>query len=152
MSNLPLYGPPSVGADILAYCTRCKIELAHVVVSMVDKKPARVICKTCKSTHNFKRIGLPISKTRSILGTAKKAPPKTFMRASEHWEQKMAEHRATAARPYSVKERYTSGQVIQHPQFGMGLVEEVKLSGKIVVLFRDGDKVLVHGIGAGAAS
>ncbi len=43
-----------VGHDILSYCTRCKMNLTHTIVT-VDKlsKPARVLCNTCKSERQF---------------------------------------------------------------------------------------------------
>lgn len=39
-----------VGQDILSYCSRCKMNLTHTIVTL-DKqgKPARVLCNTCKS-------------------------------------------------------------------------------------------------------
>ena len=148
MSELPLYGPPRVGGDILSHCTRCKMELAHVVVSMLNGRPARVICKTCKSTHNYKR-GTQTDLIRSTSRPSKprKSPQKTYMKVSEMWEQKMAAAKNAQVKPYSVKQVFTAGDVINHPNFGVGLVEEVKSNGKITVLFRNDEKVLVHGMG-----
>ena len=44
----------SVGKDTVCYCTRCKMDLGHMIMSMVGSVPARVMCRTCKSEHNFK--------------------------------------------------------------------------------------------------
>jgi hypothetical protein len=43
-----------VGHDILSYCSRCKMNLTHTIVT-VDKtgKPARVLCNTCKSERQY---------------------------------------------------------------------------------------------------
>lgn len=43
-----------VGHDILSYCTRCKMNLTHTIVTL-DKqsKPARVLCNTCKSERQY---------------------------------------------------------------------------------------------------
>lgn len=43
-----------VGHDVLSYCTRCKMNLTHTIVT-VDKqnKPARVLCNTCKSERQY---------------------------------------------------------------------------------------------------
>lgn len=139
---MELYGPPKVGVDTLSYCGKCKMELAHVIVSMMGTKPAKVICKTCKSQHNYKG-GAPVSRSRS--STPKTRVPKTTVRAAEYWEQKMAASKAQP-RNYSVKETFKAGDVINHAQFGAGIVEEVRMGGKILVLFRVGDKVLVHGM------
>lgn len=124
------------------------MDLAHVVVSMIKDRPARVICKTCKSTHNFK-IGTQTDLIRSTTRSSKprKTPQKTYMKVSEMWEQKMAAAKNAPVKPYSVKQVFAAGDVINHPNFGVGLVEEVKGSGKITVLFRNDEKVLVHGMG-----
>lgn len=43
-----------VGHDILSYCSRCKMNLTHTIVT-IDKqnKPARVLCNTCKSERQY---------------------------------------------------------------------------------------------------
>jgi hypothetical protein len=43
-----------VGHDILSYCTRCKINLTHTIVT-IDKlgKPNRVLCNTCKTERKY---------------------------------------------------------------------------------------------------
>lgn len=139
---MELYGPPKVGADALSYCGKCKMELAHVIVSMVGNRPAKVVCKTCKSQHNYKGA---LSATRKSSGPAKPRVQKTTVRAAEYWEQKMAQSKAST-KPYNVKETFKVGDIVNHAQFGMGIVEEVRMGGKITVLFRTGDKILVHGL------
>lgn len=119
------------------------MDLAHVIVSMVGNLPAKVVCKTCKSQHNYK--GELSAKARKTASAPKTRIPRTTVRASEYWEQRMSATK-TGSRKYSVKETFQKAEVIEHPQFGMGIVEEVKLNGKIIVLFRTGDKILVHGM------
>lgn len=142
----PLYDPPRVGGDILAQCTRCKMELAHVVVSMMNGRPAKVICKTCKGTHAYKRVTQTDLVRSTTSSRPRRAPEKTYVKVSEMWEQKMAEAKNATVRPYSVKDTFAKGEVIQHPSFGMGLVEDVRKGGKITVLFRNDEKTLVHGL------
>lgn len=50
----------------------------------------------------------------------------------------------TAGRPYSIKERFVSGEALSHPKFGIGTVGEVRADGKIVVAFADGERTLIH--------
>jgi len=142
-----LYGKPKVGGDVLAYCGKCKRDLAHVIVAMVSGRPARVICKTCKGEHNY-RLGESTSSKRSGLSTATKAPrtSRTFVKNSEYWEQQMALKKQAPTKPYKPQDEFKSGDVINHSRFGLGIVEEVKTNGKIVVLFRDEERVLVHGM------
>jgi hypothetical protein len=47
---------------------------------------------------------------------------------------------------YSPKELFQKGEVINHKSFGIGIIEEVRIDKKIVVIFRAGEKVLVHGL------
>lgn len=129
------------------------MDLAHVIVSMLDGRPAKVICKTCRGQHNYKRSAgdlTGLSRAASRPSTARKPTERTFVRVSEMWEKKMAEKKAAPMRQYNVQQSFAVGDVIQHPNFGVGLVEEVKRNGKITVLFRDDEKVLVHGLGAKA--
>ena len=44
----------AVAQEVLSYCTSCKIDLAHTIVSMKGDQVAKVECKTCKKTHAFK--------------------------------------------------------------------------------------------------
>ena len=52
-----------VGHDILSYCSRCKMNLTHTIVT-IDKlsKPARVLCNTCKSERQYS----PVKKLQMI--------------------------------------------------------------------------------------
>lgn len=50
---------------------------------------------------------------------------------------------ATAARPYSAKDRFGSGEAIAHSSFGTGIVTKV-IANKIVVQFLDSERTLVH--------
>ncbi len=144
-----LYDTPRVGGDALSWCTKCKMDLAHVVVSMMGSRPAKVICKTCKSQHNFRGTkadanlpGMPrkTSKPRTTV-------PKAVVRAADYWEKKVAEKSAATLVPYTPKTDFILGDVIKHAHFGVGIVEEVRKGGKMVVLFREGDKLLVFGMG-----
>lgn len=52
------------------------------------------------------------------------------------------------ARPYSPRERFEPGAVIEHPRFGRGLVEALVEANKIRVRFQDEARTLVHRLGA----
>jgi hypothetical protein len=137
-----LYGPARVGGDALSWCTKCRMDLAHVIVSMVDGKPSKVECKTCRSVHRYKLGGTATPRKTRTTAT------KTVVRASEVWEQKLAQKTKAEIAPYKTNPSFGKGDVIQHPSFGVGIVEEVRSTNKIAVFFRDGEKLLVHGIGA----
>ena len=46
---------PRLGGIIDDYCTRCKAVLNHFIVSIVDGEPARTECRTCYTTHKYRR-------------------------------------------------------------------------------------------------
>jgi hypothetical protein len=138
-----LYGPAKVGGDTLSFCTKCRMELAHVIVSMVDGKPSKVQCKTCKGFHKYKTSGnsTPVKRT----GT-RTAAPKQVIRVAEVWEQKMSQKSKADVTSYATNRKFAVGEVVQHPNFGLGIVEEVRTATKMAVLFREGEKILVHGL------
>ena len=43
-----------LGDVIDDYCTKCKMLSNHSVVSIVDGTPAKVECRTCYQTHNYR--------------------------------------------------------------------------------------------------
>ena len=50
-----------------------------------------------------------------------------------------------AAKQYSSKDKYQTGDVLEHASFGRGIATAVKGGTKIEVLFESGSKVLVQG-------
>ena len=44
----------STGGYVDAWCTKCKMELGHTIIAMVDNMPKRVQCNTCGGKHNFR--------------------------------------------------------------------------------------------------
>lgn len=148
---MELYGTPKVGGDILAYCGKCKIELSHVIMAMVSGRPVKVQCNTCKSPHNYRLGGSAPKRPRTGLKPERStAPRKSTMRNADYWEEKMIANKALKSRAYKPTEVFKKGELIDHVQFGVGLVEEVKPGAKILVLFRDAEKTLVHSMGVQA--
>ncbi|MEL6546774.1 MAG: hypothetical protein AAFQ82_19260 [Myxococcota bacterium] len=134
--------PYSVGGDVDAYCTKCKMDLAHVVVAMVDGRPKRVQCKTCGSTHNYKS-------TSDMKASAKRAARKsTTTRSaaakSNDYDTLMQGKDMSRAARYRISEEFDEGMVVDHKKFGLGLVLKNVGTEKIEVIFRDGVKTLIH--------
>lgn len=134
-----LYGLPKVGGDILSYCSRCDRELAHVLVSMLDGRPAKVLCKTCKAEHRYKRTGG--ATPRPVRDKKNQRIPNS----EQYWEKKMTANK-NREKPYSASGTYHLGDIIAHSSFGSGFVEQLRGSNKILVLFRSGEKVLIQGV------
>ena len=131
------------GGDVDAMCTKCKMVLGHTILAMVGPKPARVRCETCKSEHNYRgTAGNPPKKgtwqTKSEIARKHEKPTVTS------WEALMREKDLSKARRYSVRERFQEGELVEHPTFGVGLVQGIR-GEKMDVAFKIDVKVLVHG-------
>ncbi len=130
----------SVGGEVEAWCTTCKIMKDHVVVAVVDDKPAKVECMGCGKQHQY-RAAPP--------GTAK-APRERAARAAtvaaqriDDLDAKLAAG-APTARIYAPRDTYVVGDFVKHPTFGVGLVIAVPAVQKAEIAFHDGRKLLVH--------
>jgi len=119
------------GGTIDSWCGKCKMILAHTIEAMVGNKPARVHCNTCGSQHAYKASepGKP-----AATGKARPSRYKSVMKTAD----------VAAAKPYSPKDKYEPGDVLQHPSFGVGVATAVKDGTKVEVLFESGSKLLVH--------
>ena len=145
--------PLSVGKELVSYCTRCKMDLGHTIMSMMGGTPARVICRTCKSEHNYKpKKGVKepgtIAPSRGMPGVSARASrassetEKTVPVESEWMKQINAATRA--AKPYAADQSFSAGDRILHPTFGEGIIQKQIFPNKIEVLFRNDLKTLIH--------
>ena len=75
----------AAGTDVDAYCTKCKLVLAHTVVTMKGVKPSRVKCNTCTGEHNY-RAEKPQPKTAAKKPAKGKSPTK---RTRQTWNEIM---------------------------------------------------------------
>ncbi|MCB0416223.1 MAG: hypothetical protein KDD39_01150, partial [Bdellovibrionales bacterium] len=57
---------------------------------------------------------------------------------------KLAASSGKETQAYTPRTTFQSGDVIKHVKFGIGIVEEVRANGKIIVLFREGERMLIH--------
>ena len=132
-----------VGTESLAYCTSCKMDLAHIVASMKGDRIAKVECKTCKKTHVYKA-------PKGITEPPKKRAPRKSKAAESapigaEWEKLMAQHKDAPFKPYGMKSKYMLGDKIRHDTFGEGIVGKLLYPNKIEVIFQGDLKVLIHG-------
>lgn len=139
------------GEEIDAWCTKCKMDLAHRIVAVLAARPKRVECLTCHSQHNFRKpkgAGDDDSLPRTRPAAAKgKRMTKSAAEALEQWEQHVRGKPEGAFARYSVKQQFTAEQLLIHVKFGQGFVSEVLEDNKINVIFRDGPKILAHARG-----
>ena len=50
---------PRLGDVIDDYCPRCRLLLNHDVTSLFDNQAAKVTCRTCHNTHDYRRAQVP---------------------------------------------------------------------------------------------
>ncbi|MBY0470844.1 hypothetical protein K2X30_06700 [bacterium] len=139
-----------VAKEALAYCTSCKMDLAHTVVAMKGDRVAKVQCKTCKKEHAYKAPKGITEPTAEKPKAARKSKKAAAAEAAGNpieleWEKLMNTHKANPFKSYNTKGNFTLGDKINHPTFGEGIVGRLIYPNKIEVIFRSELKVLIHG-------
>lgn len=131
------------GKEVLSYCGKCKLALAHVIVSMKDTNTfGKVQCKTCGATHAYKD---PATKAKKVKSKPRVPGGKTkSISVGELWTEELAKANGKA-KTYSIRETFIVGDLLDHKKFGPGIVQAL-IDGKIEVLFQHEIKTLVHGI------
>lgn len=127
----------SAGADVDAYCSKCKLVLAHVIIAVAKNKPARVECKTCQGVHAYRAAA---TKKRP---KTKRAAGETARRPS-NYDEALASRDISRAKRYQATALFNVDDVVDHKMFGLGLVTRVLADDKIEVLYREGIRVMVH--------
>ena len=142
----------AVGKELVSYCTRCRMDLGHTIVSMMGGMPARVICRTCKSEHNYKpKKGVTepgsVAPSRGSPGTSTRAPREKTVEKTVPVEvewMKQLNASTKAIKGYAANESFDVGDRISHPTFGEGIIQKQIFPNKIEVLFRADLKTLIH--------
>lgn len=132
----------AAGKEILSFCGKCQLKLAHVIMSMKDSvTPYKVQCNTCKSIHAHRSQAAAVKK----VGATKTRATVQARSAGDLWNEAMKTHAHKTKKSYSIKGKFQVGDLIQHPSFGEGLVQANLSNDRIEVLFQSDIKNLVHG-------
>lgn len=139
--------PYFVGSPIDAYCTKCQKDTDHVVTEADGLMVRAVRCHVCGVQEPFHACRV---RKRAV---AKAEPPKTTKRKTttrrkktdpgELFAKAVFGRDRTDARTYKASMELASGDLIEHPRFGLGVVVELTAPQKAKVLFRDEERVLV---------
>jgi hypothetical protein len=131
----------SVGREIESWCGKCKEMLTHNIIALVGGEAKQVICRICGSRHSF-RADPPERNRKSqkstagaSAGTSSPKSEKVHNDAKLQLQNELAT--ATNVRPFDRKERYRASEIIDHPEYGRGKVENV-LKGSMLVRFATG--------------
>ncbi|MBC8131957.1 MAG: hypothetical protein H7X95_03175 [Deltaproteobacteria bacterium] len=135
-----------VGGEVESWCGKCGEMKTHNIIAMVGTDPKQVLCKVCGSRHTY-RSG-PARKRAAeevIAATSNRtqAPDREAARKAEIMRA-LGEEVAGAAtvRVFNPKERYKAGEIISHPDYGRGKVENVLRASLLVRFPRSGLKPL----------
>jgi hypothetical protein len=132
------------GADVDAYCNKCKLTLAHIIIAMNGTKIAKVECKTCRGVHAYKSAaGSASSPRRASSGTKTSKKGSNGIGPSDY-EKVIKGQDLSRAQRYRASTNFAEGDVVDHTNFGLGMVTRLLADSKIEVLFPIGMKVLVH--------
>ena len=125
----------SAGDTIKARCTKCRKNTDHIIIAMTGEDPVKVQCDLCAREHKYR----PPVAARKV-AVRRISDPKEAER--KEWESLRPGMNSAKALDYSMNEAYKVKSLINHPVFGLGLVQRVAGPRKIEVLFEDGKKTM----------
>jgi hypothetical protein len=133
-----------VAKDIISYCTRCKMDLVHLIVAMDGEKIKRVLCKTCNKEHAYRLPkegkGSPAKKR-----TTRAARSKKITDPAIEWEKALEVSKDIPAKCYTFDGSFEAGDRVDHGTFGLGLVNKLIQPNKMEVIFKAGTKLMIRG-------
>jgi hypothetical protein len=137
---------PSIrpGGEVEAWCGPCDGLRDHKIVAVVDGKPKSVLCQSCGARHGYRTTPARARKSAEDNKTAGKG--KATRRELEARRREESLHalqkelvEAADVKPFSRHGRYRVGEILEHPEYGRGKIENV-LKGSLLVRFRTGLK------------
>lgn len=128
--------------EIVAYCTKCKLELNQRIVRVDAGRPKRVLCLTCNTEHAYRKSApVPAGEKK------KRAPRELSSKVDQEaeWRAKLAKPNKTA-KSYAMDKTYLLNDRVDHKLFGVGLVVSFIPPDKINIFFQDGLKMMKCGL------
>ena len=125
----------SAGESILARCTKCRKNVIHIIVTLSNSNPAKVRCTMCEREHPFRP---PTTPKKSPV--CRSIDPKNA--EMEEWQRLRPGMNGSKALNYSMESAYRVRALIEHPLFGLGVVQRIMGDRKIEVLFEGGKKIM----------
>lgn len=162
----------TAGGEVVSYCTKCRLDLGHRIIALVDGVPVKVECQTCGSHHKYRRpaeevaiekrlkasgrsasrIGSSAKSSTTKSSTSRTVSARASTKVTEQlareaqWQARIAGQMSHAFVKYSPKSTFQQDTLVHHAKFGDGYVVEVIDAHKIEVMFQDGPRVLAQGI------
>ena len=125
----------SIGDQIEARCKKCRKSTSHSIVTMNEAEPPGVRCNTCDDEHDY-RVPATVRKTP----TRRTVDPK--IAECKAWEELRPSLNSAMATNYSMTTAFKVKSLMNHPVFGLGIVQRLVGPRKVEVLFEDGKKTM----------
>jgi len=126
-----------VAENVFTMCTKCGIELNHVVVAHAEGGTVeRVKCHTCGTEHKYRpdKKKAPKKTAKKSIAAQEADLTKTFEKLAEKFKEKKP-------LPYSMSGSFKNDDVIDHKTFGIGIVISASYD-KMEVAFSDRPRIL----------
>jgi len=126
-----------VAQNVITMCTKCEMELNHVVVAHnAEGIVERVKCHTCGTEHKYRP-----DKKRATRKTPKRSISIPEVDLTKTFEELAEKFKKKEPLPYSMSGSFKNDDVIDHKTFGKGIVTKAS-SDKIEVVFSGGLRIL----------
>ncbi|MFW6325893.1 MAG: hypothetical protein ACOC0T_04005 [Desulfovermiculus sp.] len=148
------------GDIVESTCRKCNDITGHTVVSIVEGEISKVECRGCGSVHKYRpatksgnskaaATSSSTSQSKKTTSKGKKGPTAKEKEAQQlaeqwykQWQRKMETKDQAESKAYSMQGQFQNNDLIDHPSFGLGIVQRTIPPNKIDVLFQDGEKRL----------
>jgi hypothetical protein len=125
----------SVGDPVEARCTKCRKNGGHIIITSTENGPDMVQCDACSRQHKY----------RPPTAVKKPAVRRTLdpkVAECKEWEDLRPSMRSEHATAYSMTTAFKVKSLMNHPIFGLGIVQRLAGPRKVEVLFEDGKKTM----------
>jgi hypothetical protein len=143
---------------VSAYCSACRIDQAHKVLTESESQPLLVKCSACgmegpymaprdrvkaalKQVVERKKVD---RKREQLRGKLTELHSKGKLN-TQLWEELTAQRDADEATAYAMGASLEALELVDHPKFGLGVVVERTEERKACILFEDRPRVMVCG-------
>jgi hypothetical protein len=129
----------SAGGYIEAWCPICNLKSGHTIIAIVDNSPKKIKCNTCDEHHNLSAKPSGKSRTKTKRVTRESRSKKVMY---EEYLSRLGD--PANSKKYNTKGNFEKDEIIDHLNFGIGIVLSVNQGNKIKILFKDGPRLLIQ--------
>jgi hypothetical protein len=150
---------PAVAKSFVVFCSKCEGDKFHTVITHLSPDSAKIVCDICKKKSTFK-LSAQKTKGSSVseatqkrlddrgAGTGRqrsqgKSHSESHSKHEALYSKLLGEVSSQPSVNYSIHQRFSLKQKLQHSKFGLGVVNRV-LDDRMEVVFFDEIRLLVH--------